>query len=154
MGKSKLELLRNNLLSCKNVGLDTMCFIYQFVDHKQYAPLTNVIFELLDKKSITAVTSTITIAEVFVHPEKEKDQLVVAQYEKTFHGLPNFFIVEVDWHVARLAAKLRGIYAGIRTPDGLQMAATLLKGYSCFVTNDDRLKQVKEAKVIVLDDYL
>ena len=131
-----------------------MVFIYQFSDHPRYAPLTHVVFELLEQKKLHSVTSTITVAEVFVEPEKKKNQIIIAEYEKVFHYLPNLEIVSVDWQLARLASRLRATYKYLRTPDALQLAASLLKGYVAFLTNDDKLKKIDLLPIIILKNFI
>ncbi len=154
MGRINLNQFRETLLLQQKIGLDSKCFIYQFIDHPQYEPLTNIIFELLEENKIQAVTSTISLVEVFVRAEKSKDRLLITEYEKFFYGMPNLDIVDIDWSIARLAAKLRAIYTGIKTPDALQLSAALLKNCSLFLTNDKKLKKVKEIKVMILEDYI
>lgn len=154
MARTKIARFRLNLLSLKKIGLDSMIFIYQFSDHPSFAPLTQVVFELIEERKIQVVTSTITVTEVFVQPEREKNQFIILEYEKVFQHLPNLEIVPIDWQLARLASKLRAYYSKIRTPDALQISTPLLKGYSAFLTNDEKLKQVDLLKVITLKDYL
>ena len=154
MVKSKIDTFRSKLLSLKTIGLDSMVFIYQFSDHPRYAPLTHVVFELLEQKKLHSVTSTITVAEVFVEPEKKKNQIIIAEYEKVFHYLPNLEIVSVDWQLARLASRLRATYKYLRTPDALQLAASLLKGYVAFLTNDDKLKKIDLLPIIILKNFI
>lgn len=154
MGTNKIAKFKKELLTRKKIGFDSMIFIYQFSDHPEYAPLTHVLFELLETGKIQAVTSTITITEVFVQPEKEKNLFIISEYEKVFQQMPNLEIVSVNWQLARLASKMRALYPLIRTPDALQISAPLLKGCAAFLTNDEKLKQVDLLKVIVLKDYL
>jgi predicted nucleic acid-binding protein len=59
----------------------------------------------------------------------------------------------VDLEVARRAADLRAGYR-LRPPDAIQLAAALFHGATAFVTNDKKLKQVNELKVLTLDDWL
>ena len=154
MGRNKIEKFRRVLIAQKRIGLDSMIFIYQFADHPKFGPLTQAVFDLLEKGKIQAVTSTITILEVFIQPEKEKNQFIISEYEKVFQNLPNLEIVDVNWYLARLASKIRALHANVRAPDALQLSAPLLKGYTAFLTNDEKLKQVNLLKVIMLRDYL
>jgi len=151
---AKIKKFRKDLLSFKKIGLDSMVFIYQFSDHSQYSNLTNVVIELLEQRKIRAVTSAISIIETFVRPEKEGNTAILNGYENVFQHLPNLEIVPVDWPLSRLTAKLRSQYPNIRTPDAIQIAATLLEDYPIFLTNDSKLKKIKELKVIILKDYL
>lgn len=154
-GKNKkIDHFKDSLLSLKYVGLDSMCFIYQFSDHPIYAPLTDLIISLLQENKITAVTSTIAVVEIFIHEEKIGDALTINAYERTLKTLPNLEIVPIDWQVARLASKLRAKYQFLKTPDALQIAAALLSDCKCFITNDSKLKKIKEIKVISFGDFV
>ena len=154
MGKQKIDTFRQDLLSFKKIAIDSMIFIYQFADDPTYARLTSTAFELLEQGKIQAVTSTISIAEVFIQAEREKNQLIISEYEKVFQNLPHFELIPVDWQVARLASKLRAFYAPVKTPDALQIAASILTNCSVFLTNDEKLKKVNEIKVVTLKQYL
>jgi len=153
MAKSGVEDFKKKLSLLRTIGLDSMCFIYQFADHPEFGALTNLIFTLLEEQKISAVTSTVTVTEVFVKPEEANDQLTINEYEKVFKHLPNLEIIPVDFSLARLASKLRGRYRGIKTADSIQVAAALLKGCRGFITNDNALKQIKEIEVIVIKDF-
>lgn len=153
MGKPKIKKFQQDLLAFKHIGIDSMCFIYQFADHSVYAQLTNELFALLEKKKIRAATSTISLIEVFVKPEEKHNQYVIAEYESVFQHLPNLEIVPVDWYLARLASKLRATYKDLKTPDAIQIGATLLMNYPVFLTNDNKLKQVKEVRIVSLGEY-
>jgi predicted nucleic acid-binding protein len=153
MAKSIKEFT-NLLLTSKKIGVDSMIFIYQFSDHPQYSAFTNVFFELLEKGKIKAVTSTISIIEILAKPEEEKNMEITQEYEKILNNFPNLELVAVDNTVARLSAKLRGTYKTIKVPDAIQIAVTILKNYPVFLTNDIKLKQIKELKVITLQDFI
>lgn len=150
---ARIEKFNKELLRQKHIGLDTMCFIYQFAQHPRYQPLTHVLFELLENKKITAITSIVTVMETFVLPEREGDQDLLSEYEKIFQNLPGLTVIPVDWAVSRLTAKIRAKYPKIRIPDAIQLSAALFSGCKIFVTNDDQLKQVKEIPVILLKDF-
>lgn len=149
-----VKSFKKELLSIQRVGLDSMCFIYQFTDHPKFIELTDSIFTLLTENRIQATTSTITLVEAFVQVEKTKNLSAIAGYEKTFRELPNLKIVPIDWEVARQASQLRARYESMKTADALQIAATLFLGYKGFITNDVKLRKVKELRVIHLSDYL
>ena len=150
----KVRKFRNDLLSFSKVGLDSMVFIYQFADNPRYSSLTNVVMDLLGKKKIKAVTSTISVIETLVKPEEEEDMAILSEYENVFQHLPHLKIIPVDWPLSRLAAKLRGRYPKIRVPDAIQVSAALLEDCPVFLTNDSQLKKIREIKVVLLKDYL
>ena len=151
---ARIAKFRQDLLRYKHIGLDTMCFIYQFAQDSRFSPLTHMIFEFMENKKITATTSTISIIEAFVFPEQRGDQFLISEYEKIFLNLPGLTIVPVDWKIGRLTAKLRAQYPKVRIPDAIQLSAALFKGAQLFITNDEQLKQVKEIRVMLLKDYV
>lgn len=154
MVKKDLKNFKDELLRNQTVGLDTMCFIYQFANHETFSPLTNTIFESLENNNITAVTSTVSILETLIKPEAKSNPLVAAEYEGVFREIPNLEVLVLDWDVARTAAKLRAKYPAIRTPDAVQIAAAILGNANTFITNDNKLSQVEELKVLQLNSFV
>ena len=154
MGRINISHFEKDLLTYSHVGLDSMCFIYLFENNPSFSPLAETLLNLMGKKKISGVTSTVTLVETFVLPERMNNQLLIVEYEKIFAHLPNLELVSIDWRVSRLAAKLRAAYKTLRTPDAIQVAATLLRGYPAFVTNDEKLQKIKELKILLLKDYL
>ena len=63
-------------------------------------------------------------------------------------------MLEISSDMAELAGKLRGRYTSLRTLDAIQIAASINIKADAFITNDVKLKQIEESKVIVLKDYL
>jgi predicted nucleic acid-binding protein len=66
--------------------------------------------------------------------------------------ITNLAINDVDGRSARIGAEPRAAY-GLRTPDSLQIAACFTHGAEAFVTNDRRLRRVKEIEIVMLDDF-
>jgi len=139
----------------KQVGADTMVFIYHLQDHLTYAPLTQAIFEAWEEGRNSGVTSVITVLEILVKPKRERNSDAARDYQGLLTTYPNLHILDVDLTVACLAADLRAKYA-IRTPDALQIAAALHAGASGFITNDEQLKRVADEgiEVLLLEDLL
>jgi len=153
MGTNKIANFEKRLISAKKVGLDSMVFLYQFADHPLYAPLTAKVFQFLETKKIYAVTSAITIAEVFVRAEQVQDEETIFAYEQVFASLPSLSVIPLDIPLARLASKLRAKYPKIRLPDAIQLSAPLYKQCPLFITNDKKLS-ITELDILYLDDYV
>jgi len=153
MGTLRINNFENKLVSAGSIGLDSMIFLYHFTDHPLYAPLTERIFQLLEAKKIKAVTSTITIAEIFVRAEQVHDEATIFAYEQAFASLPSLSIISIDTLLARLASKLRAKYPKIRLPDAIQLSAPLYKQCSLFITNDKKLT-ITELDILYLDDWI
>lgn len=58
-------------------------------------------------------------------------------------------VVEVNEEIADKTALIRRKY-GFRTPDAIQLATAVQTRAKVFITNDERLKKLKELKVILL----
>ena len=153
MGTFKVNDFENKLLSAGSIGLDSMVFLYHFADHPLYAPLTERIFQLVEAKKISAVTSTITIAEIFVRAEQVHDEATIFAYEQAFESLSSLSIISIDTPLARLSSKLRAKYLNIRLPDAIQLSATLYKQCPLFITNDKKLT-ISELDILYLDDWV
>ena len=153
MATKKIASFKKLLTKARHVGLDSMCFIYQFANHPQFAPLTNIIFDKLNQQQLKANTSTISVIETLVLPERRGQSELVNEYTKVFDLLPNLEVISLDKPVARLAAKLRATYPKIRTPDAIQLSTAILSRSKIFITDDKQLKQVSQIDVILLSDY-
>lgn len=151
--KNKHQLFQKKLSTLKKVGLDSSCFIYQLSDHPNYAVPTHLLFSMVEKGEITAVTSTITLVEVFVQAEKDKDRQRLKEYEDLFRHFPNLEISPPEWGIARAASQLRASYS-LRTPDAIQLATAKLRDADVFITNDKKLQKCKIIEVLILEDFL
>lgn len=103
--------------------------------------------------SVEAITSTISLLEVLVHPYRKGEVVLAKKYRQFLlfsNGLTTF---EVTHDIAERAAQLRAMY-GMRTPDAIQIAVGLQYGADVLLTNDNGLKRVSEIRVVTLDDQL
>ncbi len=96
------------------------------------------------------VTSVVSFAEFGVKPRKLGKKDVIDRFEKTITNL--FDIQDVDLEVASIAAGLRAKYSSLRGMDELQVASAIRADADIFVTNDKRLKAIKEIKVILVKE--
>ena len=76
-----IDRLRTFLRHHRRVALDTNVFIYQLEANSRYLALTDHIFSWLERPGSKAVTSTITMMELLVHPYRELDESRVEAFE-------------------------------------------------------------------------
>jgi predicted nucleic acid-binding protein len=145
--------LGDKLRAAQTVGLDSAPFIYHFEEHPRYQALCAEIFDLMDTCAVQAVTSTVTLIEVLTQPLAKGDQDLSRRYEQYLRFGPSLTLRSLDPDLALKAAQMRARYQ-IRTPDAIQLAASLEFGARVFLTNDDRLRKVTEIEVIVLERLL
>ena len=148
-----MEQLIKRLTRAGIAGIDTSIFIYHLEAHEKYSALTQKIFSSMESGKWQGITSTITLMEINVHPWQVGREDVARKYEALLINFPNLTIINVDREVARIAAQLRARF-GVRPPDAVQVAASLVAGAHGFLTNDRRLSGLQSlTDIIVLDDY-
>ena len=137
----------------KKAGIDSMCFIYHFEASDKYGELVKQIFLSLQDNKLTAVTSVLTLAEVLSYENLQKDKIAFEEEKSKLHSTPNLNIIPVDEKISEAASILKYHYS-LSLPDAIQLATSVLNGQEVFISNDIKLKKVKEIKVIILDDFL
>lgn len=131
--------------------LDSAPVIYHVERHPSYLDRMDVVYGLISRGSLIAVTSSVTLAECLVSPIRQQDsQLIVDFTQRIVKGYGVRFET-IDAAAARQAAEVRARY-GISLPDAFQIGAALNAQCDALLTNDHRLKIVQEIPIIVLDD--
>lgn len=137
----------------QTVGIDTAAFIYHFEENKKYLPFTNILFEMVETGKLRGITSTITMMEILVKPKKDGNEKAVEEYKFILQTFPNLELRQIDVEAAEKAAEVRAQY-GVRPPDALQVAMSLIGHAEAFITNDKELKKIKEIETILMKEAL
>jgi predicted nucleic acid-binding protein len=135
------------------VALDTPVFIYFIEEHERYLPIVEPVFEAIDRGSLQAVTSGLTLMETLVLPHRQGDRRLAERYEVLLSHSRGLRLLELTTPLLRTAAQLRATLE-VKTPDAIQLAAALHGGCSALLTNDRRLPEVPGLAVTQLSDYL
>ena len=149
----EIELLRSSLRSYARVALDSCIFIYQWEDNTRYSHMTDSIFAWLERREWIAVTSTVTMTELLVHPYRNHDQKQVNELFGLFSTYPHLEWVAPSLEVAALAAQIRAQHQ-LRTPDALQAATAIYAHATAFITNDPVFDRIDQFETLVLDRLL
>jgi predicted nucleic acid-binding protein len=80
------------------------------------------------------------LGEVLVKPFEANDAALLSRYRSVFCG-PSFRLLPFDEAAAERYARIR-LNRGIKAPDAIQLA-TAAAGCELFITNDDRLLNVR-----------
>ena len=142
--------LRSFLGSHLRLALDTCIFVYQWEGNPRYSPLTDCVFSWLEEPETSAVTSTVTMTELLVHPYRNHDEQRVNELLGLFSTYPNLDWVAPHLEIADLAAQLRALYR-LRTPDALQAATAVHSQATAFITNDRIFERVPNFDTLILD---
>jgi len=135
------------------VCMDTAPIIYFIEKNPKYLGVLKPVFLDIDNGRIEAITSTITLLEVLVHPFRTKNDILAEKYRDILLYSDGLTAFEIFHEVSEICSKLRAKYS-IRTPDAIQIAVGLLYKAPKFLTNDSALKKVSDIDVLVLDDFL
>ncbi len=100
-----------------------------------------------------AVTSTITMLELLVHPYREGDQERIDEFYALLSTYPHLEWIATTLNIADSAARLRAQY-NLKTPDAIQAATALTTRATGLISNDPAFKRVSELETIILDDLL
>lgn len=146
--------LSQELSQLNSIFFDTAPIIYYIEAHPQFGPLTMEAVQAFQSGDLTAYSSVITLTEVLAKPVQAGKQALARRFADFLRRGTNFHLVEISADIAQRAGELRGNYPTLKTLDTLQLASALSIGAPAFPTNDGRLKQVREIKVLVLKDYL
>lgn len=135
------------------ICIDTTPFIYFIEKNEKYHDVLRSVFLEIDNGKIEAITSTITLLEVLVHPFRTGNEALAEESREVLLYSERLTTFEILHEVSELSARLRSKH-GIKTPDAIQIAVGVLYGASIFLTNDPILKRVSDIKVLVVDDFL
>jgi predicted nucleic acid-binding protein len=87
-------------------------------------------------------------------PVEAGNEKLVKKFSDFLKAGRNISLLDISSDIAELAGKLRGRYTSLRALDAIQIAVSINVKADAFITNDVKLKQIEESKVIVLKDYL
>ena len=97
------------------------------------------------------VTSTITFEEYLVHPYRDKDEACVSRFYG-FIKSTETTVTHINDKIADRASRIRAEYISFRAMDALQLATACETRCDIFLTNDKRLCQFKDVKVLLVGE--
>ena len=146
--------LSEELIRINSIFIDTAPIIYYIEAHPKFGPLAKEVVNAFQSGNLNAYCSVITLVEVLAKPIERGDEKLARKFAEFLKHGKNLVMIEISEGMAEAAGKLRGYYPFLKTVDAVQLAAALDIGADAFVTNDLRLQQFKELKVLVLNEYL
>ena len=143
-----LAPLRGNV-----IALDTAPIIYFIEGQSPYATIVRPFFEALDAGEFRAITSTLTVIEVLVHPLRANDVELAAKYREILLHARNLSTYPLTADIAEEAARIRAS-RNLSTPDAIQLATAIRHGATILVTNDKKLSKLPGISVITLEEMV
>jgi len=146
--------LSDELDRLRTVFIDTAPIIYFIEAHPQFGPLAREIVDSFRSGKLIALSSVITLVEVLPKPVESGNDELTKKFSEFLKTGKNIKLLEISADIAELAGNLRGQYPSLKAMDAIQIAVSIDAGADAFITNDIKLKQIKDLKVIVLKEYL
>ena len=140
------------MTDCKRVFMDTAPLIYFFDNDENFGEKTLHIFEELISNERDIVFSSISCMEYLVMPYRTGN---IEKQEALFEFIKryNIDICSVTLEIAKNAARIRAQYKNFKAMDSIQLASAAYFGCDTFLTNDIQLKQFKEIKCILINEF-
>jgi predicted nucleic acid-binding protein len=146
--------LSDELAKIDTIFIDTAPIIYYIEAHPHFGPLSMEVVNAFQSGKVVAFSSVITLAEVLPKPIEVKNERLAKKFMEFLKYGKNLTLVEISIDIAEKAGILRGSYPDIKALDAIQISTAIDVGADVFISNDKKLKQIKEIKVLVLKDYL
>ncbi len=120
------------------VYLDTNPIIYLTEGNTAFEQSLGAFFERVEATGARLVTSELALMEVLVRPLRERDDALIARYERLFDTLLD--AMPVSREVLLLAAHLRAETKSLKTPDAIHIATASLAEADFFVSADSGIR--------------
>lgn len=146
-----MKTIQTELISVQRLYVDSAPLIYYVEEHPAYLETMREIVSIIDKTSLVACSSVLTLTEVLVLPLKLRNQRLVQAYRDILIASDDFELVAVTTEIADQAAEIRARY-GLGTPDSLHVASAMTTGCDAMLTNDSDMKRIKEFSILMLDE--
>jgi len=146
--------LSHALRQINTIFVDTAPIIYYIEAHPHFGPLAKEVVNAFQSGVLIAFSSVITLAEVLPKPIRMGREDLARKFAEFLRKGKNLHLIEISADIAEKAGQLRGKYPVLRALDAVQLSTAIEMEVDAFLTNDNKLKRIKEVKVLVLKDYL
>lgn len=141
---------RKNTKKLKKVYVDSCIYIYLFEGTTAFSEIASETFKKLNENNTTIVGSPLILSEL-LRTEKLKDDMEKREIIKEkFLTTPNLEIIDFSLPIADLAASISVKYK-LSLADAIHLATAIIDRCEVFITNDKRIKKLKEIKVLQID---
>lgn len=140
-----LSAFENKLVSSGKVALDTNIFIYLLEKNDEYFTEVQGIFQLVEERKISCLTSLVSVLEVLSSP-KLIDSPNIEIYKKFFLRQEGLTVYDFNWEIVEKAAQFRRQF-GITSPDAVQLATAETYQAKLFITNDRVFRKFDKAEI-------
>jgi predicted nucleic acid-binding protein len=137
-------------LAGETIYLDTNVIIFAIEAGNPWTELLRGLFQAIDKRTVHALTSELTIAEVLTKPMALGAQDLIEKYDRLLSPSSSIAVVPIDRSILRTAADLRG-RLGVKLMDAIHIGTAKACGCQSFLTHDASLGRKAESEIRWLD---
>ncbi len=135
----------------QKIGIDTVVVIYLLEEHPQYLSYAENLFKNIQNGQIEAVFSAIGLIELLTGVKRRNRYDLAFSYRTLLETFPHLSIKGISEQIVEDASELRAKY-GMSTPDAIHIATAIDFSADTFITNDKKLRMVKEIAVVLIED--
>lgn len=146
--------LSEELSQIDTIFIDTAPIIYYIEANPEFGPLIKEVVGAFQSGTLTAFASVLTLVEVLPKPIEAGQEDLARRFSNFLRHGKNLSLIGISEGTAEKAGRLRGRYSSLKALDAIQIATALEVKANAFLTNDKRLKQITDIKILVLKDYL
>jgi predicted nucleic acid-binding protein len=132
--------------------LDVNLFIYALESHPDYLAVVTELFEAIDRGTVSAVTSELSLAEALVKPCLDKRDDLQTIYKSAIAPSSGLDVPPISREILIDSAEIRA-QVKLRLPDAMHMATARRTGCQVFLTNDLALRPIEGIEIIHLADF-
>jgi predicted nucleic acid-binding protein len=119
---------------------DTMLFIYFLEGHPQFGPRVQQIHQEMIRRGDTLCTSTFTVGEILIGPQKVKASAKVIEMKDYFES-DEMELIPFTMNTAELYSRIRADNS-ILPADAIHLASAAHARSDLFLTNDKKLQRL------------
>jgi len=134
------------------IYFDTVAFIYWVEENPDFMHKVEAVVLDASEAGASFCTSVLSIAEFGVQPTAKGRQDLIFKFDELLLNA-DFDVLNVDREAAVISYQLRARYPTIKAIDALHLASAIQAGCDFFVTNDIRLKSIRELAICIIGEY-
>jgi uncharacterized protein len=137
----------------RRIALDANAFLYLFETPGPLARATGAILDAAELGKVTAIVSTMVLAEIAVGPVTAGDETLVERYADSVRGARGVQVVPLTAEIALDVGIIRGRHR-LQIPDAVHLATARHAGATAIVTNDERMPPLPRLEIVRLSDLV
>lgn len=139
-------------LQGNRIYLDVNVWIYALEQHPTYSQVLTELFQQVDQRILTVVTSELSLAEALVKPMREQNVAQQNTYRQFLSSRPNLRVIPVQRAILIEAARQRAASSSLKLPDAIHVATAVILKCTTLLTNDQKFKSLSSLPVTILSE--